>query len=249
VPPHRAKVRRCRPLQLAFLAGKVKELGSLGLVEQNTKSRWASAPHSLTTSNAEGYRLTVDLRQVHQRKEPMVWPTTDLESYKHRLAASACHASADFSKCYLQLALDVDSQEGQSSVAPDGVYPPRRVLHGQVSATACVQAAVRIMFQGLADKLLSWLDGLQLHCRDVDGLLRVQETFLNRRAARGVKLGAARMDHCSQEVRRCGRVVSKDGVWLDPSFVSALAAMQPPVTGVDLQQLVCAQLSPATPKK
>jgi hypothetical protein len=104
------------------------------------------------------------------------------------------------------------------------------------------------MFQGLADKLLSWLDGLLLHCRDVDGLLRVQETFLNGWAARGVKLGAARMDHCSQEVRRCGRMVSKDGVWLDPSVVSALAAMQPPVTEADLQQFVCAQLRIATPK-
>jgi hypothetical protein len=105
------------------------------------------------------------------------------------------------------------------------------------------------MFQDLADKLTSWLDDLLLNWRDVDGLLRVQEPFLNGRAAHGVKLGAARVDLCSQEVRRCGRVVSKDGVWLDPSVVSALAAMQPPVTGADLQQFVCAQLPPATPKK
>jgi hypothetical protein len=105
------------------------------------------------------------------------------------------------------------------------------------------------MIQDLADKLLSWLDDLLLHCRDVDGLLRVQEPFLNGRAASSVKLGAARMDLCSQEVRWCGRVVSKDGVRLDPSSVSALAAVQPPVTGADLQQFVCAQLSPATPKK
>jgi hypothetical protein len=83
----------------------------------------------------------------------------------------------------------------------------------------------------------------------VDGLLRVQKTLLNRWAARGVKLGAARMDLCSQEVRWCGRVVSKDGVWLDPSSVSAPAARRPPVTRADLQQFVCAQLSPATPKK
>jgi hypothetical protein len=105
------------------------------------------------------------------------------------------------------------------------------------------------MFQGLDDKLLSWLDGLQLHCRNMDGLLRVQETFLNGWAARGVKLGAARVDLCSQEVQWCGRLVSKDGVWLDPRSVYALAAMQPPVTGADLQQLVCAQLCPAMPKK
>jgi hypothetical protein len=72
VPPHRAKVRRCRPLQLAFLASRVEELERLGVVEQNTNSRWASVPHSVPTSNAEGSRLTVDLRQVHQRKEPMV---------------------------------------------------------------------------------------------------------------------------------------------------------------------------------
>jgi hypothetical protein len=104
------------------------------------------------------------------------------------------------------------------------------------------------MFQDLADKLTSWLDNLLLHCTDVDDLLRVLECFLNRWAARGVKLGAAKMDLCSQEVRRCGRAVSKDGVWLDPSSVSALAAMQPPVTEAELQQFVCDQLCPAMPK-
>jgi hypothetical protein len=62
-PPYRPMVRRCRPLQLGFLANKVKEVERLGVVEQNTNSRRASAPHSVPTSNAEGYRLTVDLRQ------------------------------------------------------------------------------------------------------------------------------------------------------------------------------------------
>jgi hypothetical protein len=235
-----AKVRRCRPSQLAFLADMVKELGRLEVVEQNTNSRRAPAPHSVPMSNAKADRVTVDLRQVHQRTEPIVWTVSDRESCAPRLAASARHASTDFSKCYLQLALDEDSQEGQSFVDPDGVHAPRRVLHGQVSAPACARAAVRIMFQDLADKLLSWLDDLLLHCRDVDGLHGVQDTFLNGRAARGVKLGAARVDHCSQEVRWCGRTVSKDGVCLNPSSVSALAATQPPVTGADLQQFVCA---------
>jgi hypothetical protein len=142
VPPHRVKVRRCRPPQLAFLADKGKELERLGVVRQNTSCRWASAPHSVSTSNAEGYRLTADLRQVNQRTEAIVWPMKNLESCTHRLAASARHASADISKCYLQLALDEDAQECQSFVAPDGVHAPRRVLHGQVSATACAQAAV-----------------------------------------------------------------------------------------------------------
>jgi hypothetical protein len=65
VPPHRAKVRRCRPPQQTFLASRVEELEMMGVVGQNTNSRWASAPHSVPTSNAQGYRLTVDLRQVN----------------------------------------------------------------------------------------------------------------------------------------------------------------------------------------
>jgi hypothetical protein len=203
VSPHRAKVRRCRPPQQTFLASRVEELERMGVVGQNTNSRRASVPHSVSTSNAEGYRLTVDLRQVHQRMEAIAWPMPDLESCSHRLVASPRYASADFSKCYWPLALDEDSQECQSFVTPDGVYAPRPVLHGQLSATACAQAAVRIMFQGLADKLLSWLDDLLLHCRDVDGLLRGLETFLNECAACGVKLGAAKMDICSQEVWMC----------------------------------------------
>jgi hypothetical protein len=151
VSPHRAKVRRCRPPQQTFLASRVEELERLRVVEQNTNSRRASVPHSVPTSDAEGDRVTVDLRQVHQRTEPIVWTVSDRESCSHQLAASACRASADFSKCHRQLALDEDSQECQSSVVPDGVYPPRPVLHGQVRATVCAQAAVRIMFQGLAD--------------------------------------------------------------------------------------------------
>jgi hypothetical protein len=203
VSPQRAKVRLNSPPQLAFLADKVKELERLGVVEQNTNSCRASGLHSVPTSNAEGYRLTVDLRQVHQHTEPIVWTVSDREWCSHWLVASACYASADFSKCYWPLALDEDAQEGQSFVDPDGVHAPRRVLHGQVRATACAQAAVRIMFQDLADKLLSWLDDLQLHCRDVNGLRRVLETFLNECAACGVKLGAAKMDICSQEVWMC----------------------------------------------
>jgi hypothetical protein len=113
------------------------------------------------------------------------------------------------------------------------VYPPHRVLHGQVSATACAQAAVRITFQDLADKLLCWLDDLLMHCRDVDGLLRGLKIFLDIWTGCGVKLGAARVDLCSQEVQWCGRAVSKDGVWLEPRSVYALTAMQPPVTGAD----------------
>jgi hypothetical protein len=109
VPPHRAKVRRCRPLQLAFLASRVEELERPGVVSQNTNSRRASAPHIVPTSNAEADGLTVDLRQVHQRTEPIVWPMTDLESCAPQHAASACYASADFSKCYWHLALDEDS--------------------------------------------------------------------------------------------------------------------------------------------
>jgi hypothetical protein len=90
VSPQRAKVRRCRTPQLALLADKGKELERLGVVRQNKNSRRASAPHSVPTSKAEGYRLTVDLRQVHQRTEPIVWPMSDLESCSYRLAASAC---------------------------------------------------------------------------------------------------------------------------------------------------------------
>jgi hypothetical protein len=63
------------------------------------------------------------------------------------------------------------------------------------------------MFQDLADKLLSWLDDLLLHGRDVDGLRRVQDTFLNGWAARGVKLGAAQNGPLlarGPTVRTCG---------------------------------------------
>jgi hypothetical protein len=129
VPPYWAKDGRHSPPQQTFLASRVEELERMGVVGQNTNSRWASAPHIVPRSNAEGYRLTVDLRQVNQRTEPIVWPVSDRESCTHRLTAFTYCASADFSKCLWPLALDEASQVGQSFVAPGGLYPPHRVLH------------------------------------------------------------------------------------------------------------------------
>jgi hypothetical protein len=55
VPPHRAKVRRCRPLQLTFLANKVRELESWKL---SSRTRTADGRLRLTVCPRQMQRVT-----------------------------------------------------------------------------------------------------------------------------------------------------------------------------------------------
>jgi len=156
------------------------------------------------------------------------------------LTGDTCFATMDLCHGYWQMPLDTDSQECQSFITPDGVFTPTRVLHGQTNATAHFQAAIQKVCLPLRDKLLQWIDDLLFHCKSASELLSVLRLFFSLCRQHHLKLHAKKCKLFLKRVKWCGRLISEEGILLDPSRMSALTSMQAPATGADLQQLLCA---------
>ena len=236
--PVHVKLRRYSPPQAAFLRKKVEELLSFGLVYRNSNSRWASAPLIVPKSGPEQFRLTVDLRPVNAQTDVIVWPMPNMDTVLSNVRKSTCFASLDFCHGFWQLPLASQSQECQSFICPDGVFTPTRVLHGQVNAVAYFQSSIQNVFMPLRDALLQWLDDILAHACSASELMDTLETFFSLCRLHGLKLHSRKCRFFLREVNWCGRLISQNGVRLDPRRLKALLAISQPTT--ELQQFVCA---------
>ncbi|KAF4029245.1 hypothetical protein GN244_ATG19049 [Phytophthora infestans] len=74
--------------------------------------------------------------------------------------------------------------------------------------------------------------------------MELEKAMKSRKAGRGVRLVITRheikKDYKRAQALWCGRILSGDGVRHDPASVEALTNLQPPTTGQELQQFVCA---------
>jgi hypothetical protein len=91
----------------------------------------------------------------------------------HDLHGSEDFATLYFCQDYWQIPLHKDSQDYQSFIAPDGVYTPKRVLHGTRNATQHLQSVLVVMMDDIKSKsnIEVWLDDYLLHTKTEDDLL------------------------------------------------------------------------------
>ena len=238
--PMRVKLRRYSPPQTAFLRKKTDELLELGLIRRNNKSQWACAPLIVPKPGPEQFRFTVDLRPVNEQTVVYSWPMPHVEAAVTQLAHDTCYASIDLCHGYWQMPLAASAQECQSFITPDGVFTPNRVLHGQSNAVFYFQSTVGELCLALREVILQWLDDLLFHCHDERHLLTSLRKFFEICQAHRLKLHAAKCKFFLRTVHWCGRIISPEGVKLDPARMQAIRDMRVPVTGDQLQQFVCA---------
>ena len=238
--PFCAKVRRYSPPQAAFIRRKTDELLRLGLIRRNNTSQWACAPLLVPKDGPEQFRLTIDLRPVNRQTVPSSWPMPQIDAALAQLANDKCFANIDLCHGYWQMPLAQESQECQSFITPDGVFTPTRVLHGQTNAVFFFQSTLSELCLSLRDVILQWLDDLLFHCRDEYHLLHSLREFFRICRASRIKLHAKKCEFFLKEVHWCGRVISAEGVKMDPRNLRALLDMPAPANGAQLQQFVCA---------
>jgi RNase H-like domain found in reverse transcriptase len=133
-----------------------------------------------------------------------------------------------------------ESQECQSFITPDGVFSPKRVLHGTSNAVLHLQAALQGVLKPLAQQILAWLDDLLLHAKSVPTLLGFLRDFFLLCRLHNLKLHPGKCVLFATEVQWCGRLISRAGVRFDPRRAQGLLDLPAPTTGADLQQFVCA---------
>jgi hypothetical protein len=85
-----------------------------------------------------------------------------------------------------------------------------------------------------------WLDDCILRTKSEDDLLTTLNVFFMQCKEHGLKLHASKCVLFASTVRYCRRLITKDGVRLDPKNMEALQTIQEPQNGAELVQYVTA---------
>ncbi|KAJ8577566.1 hypothetical protein ON010_g1641 [Phytophthora cinnamomi] len=239
--PVKCRARRYSPEHRAFLKNHVQELLEAGLCFWNPWNRWCSPPHIVQKPGVGNFRMTVDVKSANEQVEQVVWPMPILEVEFDRLCGSSRYFSLDFFKSFFQFAVAAQCQEIYSILTEDGVVTPTRVLMGGTNSVTYVQSTVQAMFADVFNNsLLIWIDDLLGYEANDDTLLKLLVRVLEICASKGLRLNLTKCAFYLREALWCGRVVSGEGVKHDPARIEALMSLPPPLSGNELQQVICA---------
>jgi hypothetical protein len=97
-----------------------------------------------------------------------------------------------------------------------------------------------VMTDDIKCSIKVWLDDCLLHTKTEDDLLATLNFFFKQCQMYGLNLQASECVLFATTVRYCGRLITKDGVRLDPKNMEALQTMQELQNGADLVQYVAA---------
>lgn len=239
--PIRVRLRKYSQPQQEFLTKLMKQLMDADIIYPNPTASWASAPLLVEKPGPAKFRFTVDLRPVNQFTVKHQYPMPNLEHELTKLSSSAFFATFDLSHGYWQFPLAEESQECQSFITPDGIYTPRRVLHGTTNAVTYLQSSLAtIIPESLRANVMFWLDDILLHSATVEGLVAAIQELIGIFAQHNIHLHPDKCLLYEEEMRWCGRHITRKGIRFDPRRSAALREMEEPKTGADLQQFVCA---------
>ena len=238
--PVKVKIRKYSQEQQKFLKDFVEKLVAHGLVYANPTSKWACAP-LLVPKEGGPFRFTTDIRPVNLYTIKHHYPMPNLENEFTKLQGSTVYANFDMANGYWQLLLDDLSQECQSFITPFGIYTPTRVMHGTTNAVTHLQSSLTsIIPEDLQCNILIWLDDILLHAENTERLLMAIQKFFGLCVEYNIKLHPGKCTLFSKEIRWCGRLISAEGIRYDPRRLDGLLSMEPPTTGANLQQFICA---------
>lgn len=182
--------------------------------------------------------MTVDLSPINAATEAVAWPMPHIDSEIYEFMDSSVFATMDFVSGYWQLPLEQELQEYHSIVTPKGIYSPKRTQQGGKNSVANFQSQVEPLFRDIRENLKAWLDAFVVHCRDERSLLSLLERFLLICRSHRLYLSARKCVFFTETVRWCGRLISKDGIKMDPTRVLALRDLDTPRTAGELSQFV-----------
>jgi hypothetical protein len=95
-----------------------------------------------------------------------------------------------------------------------------------------------VMMDDIKSNIKVWLNDCLLHRKAEDDLLATLNFFFKKCQEHGLKLHASRCVLFASTERYCGRLITLDGVRVDPKNMEALQTMQEPQNDADLVQYV-----------
>ncbi len=186
-------------------------------------------------------RLCIDYRLLNQKTVPDRHPLPRIQDLIDTLGGYRWFSILDQGKAYHQGFMAEGSRHLTAFTTPWGLYEWVRIPFGLANAPAAFQRSMEGMLDSLRDELcIPYLDDIlcfgKTFSDHVQGLRRVLRVLKEH----GVKLRPAKCEFFKREVRYVGRLVSEDGVRIDPKDIEAVISLKEkkPTTVGELRRLL-----------
>lgn len=186
-------------------------------------------------------RLCIDYRLLNQKTVPDRHPLPRIQDLIDTLGGYRWFSILDQGKAYHQGFMAEGSRHLTAFTTPWGLYEWVRIPFGLANAPAAFQRSMEGMLDSLRDELcIPYLDDIlcfgKTFSDHVQGLKRVLRVLRHH----GVKLRPEKCELFKREVRYVGRLVSEDGVRIDPKDLEAVLSLkeQKPTTVGELRRLL-----------
>ena len=198
------------------------------------------SPVVLVKSANKAPRVTFDLRLVNRNAKftvPTTLPTIDDLLVKARHAK--IYSAFDIKRAYYHVPLDKRSSEIMSVCTTRNTYRMNRLPFGFHSAphifTKILQDILKPVEQS---KLICYLDDICLLDKDIDGLLKTSEVFLNCILQNNILLNPEKSNLFTSSITLLGHNVTPDGISLPISTTERVEQYPPPTNVKKLQSFI-----------
>lgn len=223
VPPYQLSGNR-----KALLRREIDKMIEDGVIEE-CESPWA-APVVMVPKKNNEVRVCIDYRKLNEVTVTDRYPLPRIDDLLHLAKQTLFMSSIDLKAGYWQVRVKDSDRDMTAFITPFGLFRFKRMPFGLKNAPATFQRLIDRFRTGLPNiTILAYLDDIIVISNGFDRHLDDLELVFQR--LRQFKLVANR-EKCQflrQNIKFLGHLITSDGIQTDPSKVSAILDMKPPI--------------------